>query len=109
MSCGYIQDFNDTVAPGMPSFKKWPPSCQHGGMRKKTKRISKKRRTKPNLAKNNNKNKNNSKNNSLNMSKLSKKQRIDLVIDKVCKQMKKRCTPKFKKILRKLVIKNLKK
>lgn len=105
MSCGYIQDFSDTVAPGMPSFKKWPPSCQNGGMRKKTKRISKKRKTTSNSAKN----KNNNKNNSLNISKLSKKQRVDLVIDKVCKQMKKRCTPKFKKLLRKIVIKNLKK
>ena len=57
MSCGYIQDFSDTVAPGIPSLKKWPPSCQVGGVRKKTKRISKKRRTKSNSVKNKTNNK----------------------------------------------------
>lgn len=38
--------------------------------------------------------------------KLSQK-KIDLVIDQLCKNMKRKCTPKYKKLLKQIVVKNL--
>jgi hypothetical protein len=38
--------------------------------------------------------------------KLSQK-KIDLVIDQLCKNMKRKCTPKYKQLLKQIVVKNL--
>ena len=76
-------------------------NCQRGGKVKKRKTRSKKRKASDKL------NKNKNRNSKRNSSKKISQKRLNLVIDKLCSKMKRRCTPKYKSLLKKIVMNHL--
>lgn len=85
MSRGY----SIVPAPGLgPGFVDRVPFCdQNGG--KKTKRVRSKRKT------------------SRKRTKKIDEKKLNLIIDKLCASIKRKCTPKYRKLLKKIVINNL--
>jgi hypothetical protein len=82
-STGFRFDYSDNVTNGTPSLVKYD-TCQNGGKRSK----GKKRRV-------------------LKSKKKIDKKKVDLIINKLCASLKKKCTPKYKRILKKIVVNNL--
>ena len=87
------------IADGVPGYTDIPAGCQKGGSYKRARNKSNRRKKKkkptkkkPSVPKNKTK---------------TKKKKVDLIIETICKSMKSKCTPKYKKILRKLVVKNM--
>ena len=118
MSCRRVFS-GSFIADGVPEYTDFPSGCQKGGSYKRA-------RNKSNCKKMNKKHpvvmkkkkpgkKNHSKKtlgNKQSMKKktkrnVSKTKKVELIIDSICKSMKSKCTPKYKKILRKLVVKNM--
>jgi len=99
MSCGIGFAGRDTIT-GMSFMAPVGKNCQRGGKAKRKKRS---RKMKTNNSKNN---KNSNKNNRSGKKKISKK-RLDTIIDKLCSKMKRRCTPKYKSLLKNIVMKHL--
>ena len=93
------------IADGVPGYTDFPPGCQKGGSYKRTRNKSTRRNKKKKPTK---KPKQTKKKTSVPKNKTkTKKKKVDLIIETICKSMKSKCTPKYKKILRKLVVKNM--
>ena len=86
------------IADGVPGYTDIPAGCQKGGSYKRARNKSNRR----------NKNKKQTKKKTrVPKTKTMKTKKVDLIIETICKSMKSKCTPKYKKILRKLVVKNM--
>jgi len=83
-STGYRWDFSNQVTNGTPSLIK-VENCQSGGKRSK-KRASVKRTKRG--------------------KKLDEK-KVEIIINKLCKSLKRKCTPKYKQLLKKIVVNNM--
>jgi hypothetical protein len=79
-SCVNLSWRGNTLGPGIMVHENYDANCQRGG-NKRRKTRSKKRRV--------------------------DNKKVELIINQLCKSMKKKCTPKFKTILKKIVIKNM--
>ena len=90
MSCRYAFAGRDPIT-GMAHMASVGKNCQKGGRIKKRK--SKKKNNKSNIKKTRN-------------SRISKK-KLDREINVLCSKMNKKCTPKYKSLLKKIVLKNL--
>jgi hypothetical protein len=80
-STGFRYDYNNPVADGVPSIVK-VENCQSGGA-KKRRSVKKLTPVKVNDKK------------------------LNLIIRKLCSSMKKKCTPKYRKLLKKIVVNNM--
>ena len=102
MSCGIGFAGRDPIT-GESIMAPVGKGCQRGGKIQK-----KKRSRKLNNKNNSNKPRKSSKYNKKRSGKkkISKK-KLDMVIDKLCSKMKRRCTPKYKSLLKKIVMKHL--
>ena len=92
-----------SIVPGVFERVNRPVDCQSGGKRNKSLKKTKK------PPRNSMKRKTPSKKKKKIQLKLTKKQKenhVELIIDKLCKSMKK-CTPKYRELLKKIVIKNM--
>ena len=90
------------IADGVPEYIDFPTGCQKGGGYKK--KPSKKNSS---IKKRKKKQKRTLKRVPSKRKKVMKTKKVDLIIETICKNMKSKCTPKYKKILRKLVVKNM--
>ena len=76
------------LGPGLADRVPFPPLCSQSGG-KKTKRVrSKKRRSRKRTKK-------------------IDEKKLNLIIDKLCASIKRKCTPKYRKLLKKIVVNNL--
>jgi len=92
MNCERVLS-GEFIADGVPGYMDFPHGCQKGGGKKspkKKKTMKKKQTNKPKKKK-----------------RVTKIKKVDLIIETICKSMKSKCTPKYKQILRKLVVKNM--
>ena len=99
--CANMVYTGKSIVPGVFERINRPVDCQSGGKRKKSLKKTRK------IPKNSIKRKQTK--NKKRRSKLTKKQKeqhVELIIDKLCKSMKK-CTPKYRELLKKIVIKNM--
>lgn len=99
--CANMVYTGHSIIPGVFERVNRPVDCQSGGKRKKSLKKNK-RATKNSLRKKTSKN-------NKRQTKITKKQkelRVELIIEKLCKSIKK-CTPKYREILKKIVIKNM--
>ena len=127
MNCERVLS-GEFIADGVPGYIDFPVGCQKGGhhklIHKKNKSVKK---NNANMKHNKSVKKNNAnmkmkmkmkmkdksvKKNNANMKMKIKdksvtKKNVDVIIENICKSMKRKCTPKYKKILRKLVVKNM--
>lgn len=101
MSCGIGFAGRDPIT-GESILAPVGKGCQRGG------KIRRKKRSQKTNTYKNNKPRKSSKNNKkrLGKKKISKK-KLDMVIDKLCSKMKRRCTPKYKSLLKKIVMQHL--
>ena len=83
----------DFIADGIPEYIDFPPGCQKGGGYKK-KPSKKKRKKKHNRTLKRGPTK----------TETMKTKKIDLLIENICKNMKSKCTPKYRKILINVII-----
>ena len=83
-STGYRWDYDNPIANGTPSLIK-VENCQSGG--KRSKKRSSVKRTKRNR-------------------KIDEK-KVEIIINKLCKSLKRKCTPKYKQLLKKIVVNNM--
>ena len=97
MSCGIGFAGRDPIT-GESIMAPVGKNCQRGGKAKRKKRSRKMKQ---------NNSKNNSKNSKRSGKKKISKKRLDMVIDKLCSKMKRRCTPKYKSLLKKIVMTHL--
>ena len=104
MSCRRVLS-GSFIADGVPGYTDFPPGCQKGGSYKRARNKSN-RRKKKKKPKQTMKQKQTKKKTSVPKNK-TKTKKVDLIIETICKSMKSKCTPKYKKILRKLVVKNM--
>ena len=104
MSCRRVLS-GSFIADGVPGYTDIPAGCQKGGSYKRARNKSnrRKKKKKPKQIK---KQKQTKKKTSVPKNK-TKTKKVDLIIETICKSMKSKCTPKYKKILRKLVVKNM--
>ena len=101
MSCGIGFAGRDPIT-GESILAPVGKGCQRGG---KVRR--KKRSRKMNSNKNNTYRKSTKSHKKKSGKKKISKKKLDMVIDKLCSKMKRRCTPKYKSLLKKIVMKHL--
>tara|TARA_B110000027_G_C16028546_1_gene259692 strand:+ start:345 stop:704 length:360 start_codon:yes stop_codon:yes gene_type:complete len=119
MSCRRVFS-GSFIADGVPEYTDFPSGCQKGGSYKRArnksncKKMNKKhpvvmKKKKPGKKKPTKKPKQTKKQSMKKKTKrnVSKTKKVELIIESICKSMKSKCTPKYKKILRKLVVKNM--
>lgn len=82
-STGYRWDYANPVANGTPSLVK-VENCQNGGKRSKRASVKRTKRVK----------------------KIDEK-KVEIIINKLCKSLKRKCTPKYKRLLKKIVVNNM--
>ena len=117
----FYNDLNNPIAPGIPGYG---VRCQNGGKKKyrsiKTRNNKLKSKTRNNKLRSktrNNKLRSKTRNNKFiskarsnkfrsktrNNKLKSKSKKLDLIIKYICKRMKRKCTPQYKRILKKIV------
>ena len=92
----------DFIADGIPEYIDFPSGCQKGGGYKK-----KPYKKNSSIKKSKRKQNRTLKRAPPKRKKAMKTKKIDLIIENICKNMKSKCTPKYRKLLRKLVVKNM--
>ena len=115
------------IAPGIPKYGLFQGAdCQAGGVRSKSQLKSKKAKTMKIRLRLKHKSKSKSSNNSKKIQKIQKTQKtqktqvkskkvkrvvddkkVEAIIEKLCESIKRKCTPKYKKILKELVVKHM--
>jgi len=76
------------IAPGIPKYGPFKYDCQGGGAKKRARSVKRKRGKRGSKKK-------------------VDEKKVGIIIEKLCKSMKRRCTPKYKKLLKEIVIKNM--
>jgi hypothetical protein len=89
-STGYRMNFGDILGDKFPSLEKYE-TCQSGGKKYRSRSINRKRLNKPKARK----------------TKKIDKKKLDTIINKLCASLKRKCTPKYKRLLKKIVINNM--